>query len=219
MVYVLHSVNDDSTPDNSVPYLHQSARKVVVASAGASHAAALELSESCFHNWERVNRVDSHSQTGGVPTFLQREGVFAEKGARFRGKCGLGPSPPTPGPSGGGGRRGPIYRENEPPFRRKRLRVLIVSQTRSLGMFLVSALKQPRHRKRTNLGNPPKNGWTSSNREAPSVWSPPPPRLLAALDTTENTSPPPQSHGAFPTTSSVKLLDISALTWWSPFSK
>ena len=79
------------------------------------------------------------------------EGVFAEKGARFHGKWGLGaPSPPPPFPNspytpwpprppppgfsvkppppprgrgvGGGGRRGPIYRENEPLFRRKRLR-------------------------------------------------------------------------------------------------
>ena len=99
---------------------------------------------------------------------LQRKGVFAEKGARFRGKWGLGPPPPpAPRPrpppfswgavgvllkipgkgglsgEGGGGARGvceetfifwggggegsprapsPIYRENEPPFRRKRLR-------------------------------------------------------------------------------------------------
>ena len=93
-----------------------------------------------------------------------RKGVVAEKGARFRGKWGLGAPPPPPplspggwssrtpppphppfllgvvfqekgggggGPGvctgnlggGGRGRRGPIYRENEPPFRRKRLRL------------------------------------------------------------------------------------------------
>ena len=96
------------------------------------------------------------------------QGVFAEKGARFRCKWGprrpSPPSPPTPDPSprpqpwgrggfsenpgggggssrrgggegqgcvrgiwggggGGQGRRGPIYRENEPLFRRKHVLV------------------------------------------------------------------------------------------------
>ena len=91
----------------------------------------------------------------------QNQGVFAEKGARFHGKWGLG-APPHPRPlllaggggftenpgggvfqeggaggpargvhgefggGGGRGRRGPIYRENEPPFRRKRLNPFIL---------------------------------------------------------------------------------------------
>ena len=42
-------------------------------------------------------------------TLKGQEGVFAVKGARFRGKWGLSAL--------GGGRRGPIYRENEPLFR------------------------------------------------------------------------------------------------------
>ena len=90
-------------------------------------------------------------------SYSPKEGVFAEKGARFRGKWGLAPpAPPPPRPlapapppfllggSGGftenpggggvfqegGGRRGPIYRENEPPFRRKRLKgVFLPSMT------------------------------------------------------------------------------------------
>ena len=66
------------------------------------------------------------------------QGVFAEKGAHFHGKWGLSaplpptrthpspPPPPTPpwdfqrgrgAGVGGGGGRGPIYCENEPPFR------------------------------------------------------------------------------------------------------
>ena len=85
-----------------------------------------------------------------VPTLCQ-QGVFAEKGAHVHGKWGSAPPPPPkfpihrlappplledplplgfsvkppppPGERGAGarGRRGPIYRENEPPFRRKRL--------------------------------------------------------------------------------------------------
>ena len=103
------------------------------------------------------NRIAQRRHPNGFSVFLQKralkplqiqlKGVFAEKGARFRGKWGLGPPPlpfswvgvggftenprggGLPGEGGGGcvrgiwggGGRGPIYRENEPPFRRKRL--------------------------------------------------------------------------------------------------
>ena len=114
------------------------------------------VEKNYHHNYEGfANDLRNH--------FLSFQGVFAEKGARFHGKWGLGPPPPNhpaprprPPPSPGGGgvgvllkipkggvvfqerggdqgcargnfggggerRRGPIYRENEPPFRRKRL--------------------------------------------------------------------------------------------------
>ena len=116
-----------------------------------------------------LGKVHRKNLFGFSPIFWEKKGVFAEKGARFCGKWGLGAlpppqippytplalppcpppplledpplgfssKPPPPPKKGGGGRgvgggggaegwggggRGPIYRENEPLFRRKRLK-------------------------------------------------------------------------------------------------
>ena len=59
----------------------------------------------------RIDSRESIHANRGDSRCVSIEGVFAEKGARFRGKWGLGAPPPTPGPSppptpGGPGERG-----------------------------------------------------------------------------------------------------------------